>query len=70
MHPVVGPTQLEGFIVAIGFSGHGFKLAPAIGGLIARRLTGETAEFDAEVSLDFLAPDRSPLLVREKTVLA
>ena len=70
MHPVVGPTDLEGFVVANGFSGHGFKLAPAVGGLVARWLTGDTAEFDPQVPTDFLAADRASLAVREKNVLA
>ena len=70
MHPVVGPTKLEGFIVANGFSGHGFKLAPAVGALVARWLTGETLEFDPEVSIDFLSVERTSLAVREKSVLA
>ena len=33
-HPVVGTTAMPGFIVANGFSGHGFKLAPAVGSLM------------------------------------
>ncbi|MEL7449542.1 MAG: FAD-dependent oxidoreductase, partial [Pseudomonadota bacterium] len=36
MHPILGPTQLDGFWAANGFSGHGFKLAPAIGAMLAR----------------------------------
>ena len=44
--PIVGPTPLEGFYVANGFSGHGFKLAPAIGSLLAQEITGEVREFD------------------------
>ena len=35
VHPVLGPTELKG--VANGFSGHGFKLAPMIGSMIAKR---------------------------------
>ncbi len=70
MHPVVGPTDLEGFVVANGFSGHGFKLAPAVGGLVARWITGTSAEFDSDVDLDFLSPRRASLAVREKNVLA
>lgn len=70
MHPVVGPTRLAGFFVANGFSGHGFKLAPAVGGLVARALTGEVGPFDAEVPAAFLSPDREPLSLREKSVVA
>ena len=70
VHPVVGPTELEGFVVANGFSGHGFKLAPAIGSMVAQWLTGKRAEFDTDVPMEFLSLDRQSLAVREKSVLA
>jgi glycine/D-amino acid oxidase-like deaminating enzyme len=34
-NPVISKTALDGLIVAAGFSGHGFKIAPAVGLLIA-----------------------------------
>ncbi len=34
-NPLISPTDLDGLFVAAGFSGHGFKIAPAIGRLIA-----------------------------------
>ena len=34
-NPVISTTELEGLIVAAGFSGHGFKIAPAVGRLVA-----------------------------------
>ncbi|HDH26303.1 MAG TPA: FAD-binding oxidoreductase, partial [Actinobacteria bacterium] len=43
VHPILGPTELEGWFVANGFSGHGFKLAPMIGSMIAQEITGERA---------------------------
>ena len=70
MHPIVGRTPVEGFYVANGFSGHGFKLAPAIGSLLAQAITGESSTFDTSVSADFLAFDRSPIALASKTVLA
>jgi glycine/D-amino acid oxidase-like deaminating enzyme len=70
VHPVLGPTELDGFWVANGFSGHGFKLAPAIGSLLARALTGERCDFDTDVSLSFLALDRRPIGLDSKNVLA
>lgn len=70
VHPVLGPTGIEGFWVANGFSGHGFKLAPAIGSMLAQALTGEKRDFDTEVPLDFLAVDRQPIGVASKNVLA
>ncbi len=70
VHPVVGATPLRGFYVANGFSGHGFKLAPAIGSLIAREITGQTIGFDTSVDRRFLAFDRSPIALPSKNVLA
>jgi glycine/D-amino acid oxidase-like deaminating enzyme len=32
---VISPTGVDGLIVAAGFSGHGFKIAPAVGRLVA-----------------------------------
>jgi glycine/D-amino acid oxidase-like deaminating enzyme len=34
-NPVISRTDVDGLVVAAGFSGHGFKIAPAVGGLIA-----------------------------------
>ena len=34
-NPVISRTGLDGLVVAAGFSGHGFKIAPAVGRLIA-----------------------------------
>jgi glycine/D-amino acid oxidase-like deaminating enzyme len=34
-NPVISPAGIDGLIVAAGFSGHGFKIAPAVGRLIA-----------------------------------
>jgi sarcosine oxidase subunit beta len=53
--PILGPVDhIEGFIMASGFSGHGFALSPYIGVLIADLIaTGETA-----IPLDALMLDR------------
>lgn len=69
-HPIVGPTPIEGFYVANGLSGHGFKLAPAIGSLIAQMLTGTVMTFDTDVSPEFLAFGRDPLRLNALGVLA
>lgn len=42
-HPVLGRTSVDGFFLAAGFSGHGFKLAPAIGELIAEEIVSGRA---------------------------
>jgi glycine/D-amino acid oxidase-like deaminating enzyme len=34
-NPVISTTALDGLVVAAGFSGHGFKIAPAVGRLVA-----------------------------------
>lgn len=34
-NPVISRTDVNGLVVAAGFSGHGFKIAPAVGRLIA-----------------------------------
>ncbi|AMO59172.1 FAD dependent oxidoreductase [Mycolicibacterium phlei] len=34
-NPVISRTGIDGLIVAAGFSGHGFKIAPAVGKLVA-----------------------------------
>jgi sarcosine oxidase subunit beta len=54
--PVIGRVPgTERVVVAAGFSGHGFKLAPAVGTTVAELVTdGEVSSFD----LSLLAPDR------------
>ena len=34
-NPVISRTDIDGLVVAAGFSGHGFKIAPAVGRLVA-----------------------------------
>ena len=34
-NPVIGEGPLDGLIIAAGFSGHGFKISPAVGRLVA-----------------------------------
>ncbi|HMQ31664.1 MAG TPA: FAD-binding oxidoreductase [Chloroflexaceae bacterium] len=36
LQPILGPTAVPGLHLAVGFSGHGFKLSPAVGELVAR----------------------------------
>ncbi|MFT7461370.1 MAG: sarcosine oxidase subunit beta, partial [Planctomycetota bacterium] len=70
VHPILGPTEIEGFWVANGFSGHGFKLAPAIGSMIAQSICNEKRDFDTSVPLSFFAIDRRPIDIKAKSVLA
>jgi len=40
-NPVLGPAPgLDGLVLAFGFSGHGFKLSPAVGRLVAQSALG------------------------------
>lgn len=70
VHPVVGPTGVDGFWVANGFSGHGFKLAPAIGSMVGQAVSGSSIEFDTDVPMSFFSVDRQPIGVETKSVLA
>jgi glycine/D-amino acid oxidase-like deaminating enzyme len=70
VHPVLGPTRVDGFWVANGFSGHGFKLAPAIGSMVAQAVTGTRLEFDTDVPISFFSVDREPIDLAVKHVLA
>ena len=70
VHPVVGPSGVDGLWVANGFSGHGFKLAPAIGSMVAQAVTGTSIDFDTDVPIGFFSVDREPLDLAVKHVLA
>lgn len=70
VHPVIGPTQLAGFYLANGFSGHGFKLAPAAGAMLARMISGEEDAFDTAADPAFFRVDRQPIPLTSKSVLA
>lgn len=70
VHPIVGETRIAGLFAANGCSGHGFKLAPAIGALLARRIAGDFPTFDTRISLEFLGVDRPPIRLDSKSVLA
>lgn len=70
VHPVVGPSGVDGFWLANGFSGHGFKLAPMIGSMVATALGATPGEFDTAVPMELFAVDRAPIGVDAKNVLA
>jgi len=53
---VIGPLDdLEGFVLVTGFSGHGFKLSPAVGRGVAELLVHGTSR---SLDLDFFDPMR------------
>ncbi|WP_214108950.1 NAD(P)/FAD-dependent oxidoreductase [Acrocarpospora catenulata] len=39
-NPIIGPAGPAGLFVAAGFSGHGFKISPAVGRIAAEMITG------------------------------
>jgi sarcosine oxidase subunit beta len=44
-NPVLGPVPgLDGLLLAFGFSGHGFKLSPAVGKMLAQAALGQTPD--------------------------
>ncbi|MGD9525773.1 NAD(P)/FAD-dependent oxidoreductase [Pseudonocardia sp.] len=47
-NPVISETPIDGLVVAAGFSGHGFKIAPAVGRLVAD-LVADGKSSDADV---------------------
>ncbi len=70
VHPLIGALGPKGFYVANGFSGHGFKTAPAIGAMVARLVTGDALpEEDSQDDL-WLSPGRSPIGIETRSVLA
>ena len=70
VHPVVGAYGPTGFFIANGFSGHGFKTAPAIGGMLARLITGDTLPGEDSRDDGWLAPQRTPIEIATRSVLA
>jgi sarcosine oxidase subunit beta len=51
---IVGESDLRGFWLCCGFSGHGFMQAPAVGLLLAQEITGSGSDID----LSPFRPDR------------
>ena len=74
VHPVLGPSNsAENLYLCHGESGHGFKLAPAVGSLMAQSILGNRVKddtFETNVPLEFMLPDREPLTVKVKTHFA
>ncbi|MBA4865646.1 FAD-binding oxidoreductase [Streptomyces sp. PSKA54] len=64
-NPIIGPTGIEGLIVAAGFSGHGFKISPAVGELLADLVIDGRSNDPAVPADDFRLnrfAERQPLL--------
>jgi sarcosine oxidase subunit beta len=59
-HPLLGPSQADpGLWLAVGGSGHGFKLGPAIGEMVACAVGGEPVDYAdiADFSVDRFGRD-------------
>jgi glycine/D-amino acid oxidase-like deaminating enzyme len=71
VHPMIGQTKVGGLWACNGFSGHGFKLAPAVGSLVAQQITGvKTDTWETAMAHDFMGPYREPLTLKVKTHFA
>jgi sarcosine oxidase, subunit beta len=54
-NPAIGPCPgIEGLYLAVGWSGHGFKLSPAVGEVVAAEVSGRTPPID----ISELRPER------------
>jgi glycine/D-amino acid oxidase-like deaminating enzyme len=45
-HPILDESPIKGFYLAVGFSGHGFKLSPAVGDMVAKLVIDGKAPTD------------------------
>jgi glycine/D-amino acid oxidase-like deaminating enzyme len=60
--PYLGPVPgVPGLCVAAGFSGHGFKLAPVIGEMVASAITGAATAFDIELFSPYRLHEQRPI---------
>ncbi len=58
--PILDESSVKGFFIAAGFSGHGFKLAPAVGEMMAELITeGRTTINRSPFRLDRFAAQRA-----------
>ena len=50
--PIIdGSDEVEGFYMAVGFSGHGFMMSPMTGKIIAKMITGKEPPIDLDLTL-------------------
>jgi len=54
-HPILGPTEIDGFQLASGFNGLGVMLAPTLGRAFAEHIVDGSTDM---IDLDRLSPDR------------
>ena len=69
-HPIIDESELKGFFPVCGFSGHGFKLAPVVGNLVAQRALGQWGRGKTEVPVDYFKRGRDKLTTNWGGVMA
>jgi sarcosine oxidase subunit beta len=67
-HPILGPTEVEGFWIVGGFSGHGFMHGPIAGKLISEFILGGEAQ-TVDISILDLARFEERRLIYEYNVV-
>jgi sarcosine oxidase subunit beta len=67
-HPILGPSPVEGFWLANGFSGHGFQHAPVVGLLLAEMIVDGAARTVDVSTLDLGRFDRGDLVAEAHVV--
>lgn len=67
-HPILGGARdVDGFYMAVGFSGHGFMLAPMVSRLMAQVISGEEPEISIN-RLDLGRFERGDLVIEPSVV--
>lgn len=69
-HPIIDQSELQGYFNVNGFSGHGFKLSPVVGMIVAQKVLGQWGRGSTAVPLDFFDKDRKPLATHWGGVIA
>ncbi len=65
--PVLGHTEVPGFWLATGFSGHGFMLGPVAGQIMTALLNGDKPPFDPTI-MDYKRFERGEKIVEPNVV--
>lgn len=65
--PILGRTPVDGYFIAVGFSGHGFMLAPIVGRLMAQLILDKATDLDISM-LDLGRFDRGELVLEPSVV--
>ncbi len=69
-HPIIDQSPLAGFFPVCGFSGHGFKLSPVVGTLVAQKVLGQWGRVPSGVPTGFFNADRPRLKTNWGGVIA